>query len=76
MLHAMSSSKEKLSKLSKVVSNLDPKAVVKDSWHVQCSCGTAVKLNYCWTLKSVRDRCCTKQLTLKIVRDSLIFGDF
>ena len=46
MVHAMSSSKEKLSKLSKAVSNLDPKAVVKDSWHVQCSCGTAVKLNH------------------------------
>ena len=42
----MSSSKEKLSKLSKAVSNLDPKVVVKDFWHVQCSCGTAVKLNH------------------------------
>ena len=46
MLHAMSSSKEKLSKLSKAVSNLDPNAVVKASWHVQCSCGTAMKLNH------------------------------
>ena len=45
-MHAMSSSKEKLSKLSKAVSNLNPKAVVKDSWHVQCSCGIAVKLNH------------------------------
>ena len=45
-LHTMSSSKEKLSKLSKAVSNLDPKVVVKDFWHVQCSCGTAVKLNH------------------------------
>ena len=46
MLHTMSSSNEKLSKLSKAVSNIDPNAVVKDSWHVQCSCGTAVKLNH------------------------------
>ena len=45
-LHATSSWKEKLSKLSKAVSNLNPKAVVKDSWHVQCSCDTAVKLNH------------------------------
>ena len=42
MLHAMSSLKEKLSKLGKAISNLDP----KDSWHVQCSCGTVVKLNH------------------------------
>ena len=39
-------SQERLSKLSRFVASLDPKAQVKDSWHILCSCGTTVKLNH------------------------------
>ena len=39
-------SQERLSKLSRFVASLDPKAQVKDSWHILCSCGTTVKFNH------------------------------
>ena len=62
MLHAMSSSKEELSKLSKAVSNFDPKAVVKDSW--ACS----VLVWYCGEVELLLDFLLKWQVTNTQIR--------
>ena len=46
MVEHSKGSSERLIKLILSVKKVDEQARVKDSWHIVCSCGQTVKLNY------------------------------
>ena len=55
MVEHSKGSSERLTKLILSVKKVDEQARVKDSWHIVCSCGQTVKLNYEYNLGRFRE---------------------